>query len=191
MKIWRKWLSWRTKTAQKEKCQDQMTRCLETLSWNILMFPRKFLASRQRIHGGFSPHIPSHHHNNINVCCSILYSINILYNPQGSVTLPTLYPQKLALTSPTSGGRSIGIVRSRTHATDFSFFLVFYIWYNVSKDSILINNMYERVRGTRAQLLYVNRHFMYGMYSMYVCNVCINAVLSLYMCVEPDSIINT
>jgi hypothetical protein len=30
-------------------------------------------------------------------------------------------PQKLALTSPTSGGRSIGIVRSRTQATEFSF----------------------------------------------------------------------
>jgi hypothetical protein len=30
--------------------------------------------------------------------------------------LGTLYPQKLALTSPTSGGRSIGIVRSRTQA---------------------------------------------------------------------------
>jgi hypothetical protein len=34
----------------------------------------------------------------------------------------TLYPQKLALTSPTSGGCSIGIVRSRTKATGFSFF---------------------------------------------------------------------
>jgi hypothetical protein len=31
----------------------------------------------------------------------------------------TLYPQKLALTSPTSGGRSVGIVRSRTQATKF------------------------------------------------------------------------
>jgi hypothetical protein len=30
-----------------------------------------------------------------------------------------LYPQKLALTWPTSGGRSIGIVRSRTQATEF------------------------------------------------------------------------
>ena len=29
-----------------------------------------------------------------------------------------LYPQKLALTSPTGGGRSVGIVRSRTKATD-------------------------------------------------------------------------
>jgi hypothetical protein len=30
----------------------------------------------------------------------------------------TLYPQKLALTSPTSGGRSVGIIRSRTKATE-------------------------------------------------------------------------
>jgi hypothetical protein len=29
-----------------------------------------------------------------------------------------LYPQKLALTSPTSGGRSVGIVRSRTKVTE-------------------------------------------------------------------------
>jgi hypothetical protein len=29
---------------------------------------------------------------------------------------------QLALTSPTSGGRSVGIVRSRTQATEFSFF---------------------------------------------------------------------
>jgi hypothetical protein len=32
----------------------------------------------------------------------------------------TLYPQKLALTSSTSGGRSVGIVRSRTQITEFS-----------------------------------------------------------------------
>jgi hypothetical protein len=31
-----------------------------------------------------------------------------------------LYPQKLALTSPTGGGRSVGIARSRTKATEFS-----------------------------------------------------------------------
>jgi hypothetical protein len=33
----------------------------------------------------------------------------------------SLYPQKLALTSPTSGGRSVGIVRLRTKATEFIF----------------------------------------------------------------------
>jgi hypothetical protein len=35
-----------------------------------------------------------------------------------------LYPQKLTLTSPTSGGRSVGIVRSGTQATEFSSVLI-------------------------------------------------------------------
>jgi hypothetical protein len=43
----------------------------------------------------------------------------------------TLCPQKLALTSPTSDGRSVGIVRSRTQATEFSF-SVFYIVLNLN-----------------------------------------------------------
>jgi hypothetical protein len=30
-----------------------------------------------------------------------------------------LYPQKLAITSPTSGGRSVGIVNSRTQTMEF------------------------------------------------------------------------
>ena len=34
-----------------------------------------------------------------------------------------LYPQKLALTSPTGGGCSVGMVRSRTKATEFSLVL--------------------------------------------------------------------
>ena len=38
-----------------------------------------------------------------------------------------LYPQKLALTSPTGGGRSVGIVRSRTKATEY-FFKYIYIY---------------------------------------------------------------
>jgi hypothetical protein len=32
----------------------------------------------------------------------------------------SLYPQELALTSPTGGDRSVGIVRSRTKAMEFS-----------------------------------------------------------------------
>jgi hypothetical protein len=36
-----------------------------------------------------------------------------------------LYPQKLALTLPTSGGRSVGIVRSRTKATELLLSLLF------------------------------------------------------------------
>jgi hypothetical protein len=36
----------------------------------------------------------------------------------------TLYPQKLALTPSTSGSRSVGIVLSRTQATEFNLFLL-------------------------------------------------------------------
>jgi hypothetical protein len=41
-----------------------------------------------------------------------------------------LYPQKLALTSPTGGGRSVGIVRSRTKVTEESTKSVFVIQVN-------------------------------------------------------------
>jgi hypothetical protein len=41
-------------------------------------------------------------------------------------TWQSLYPQKLALTSPTGGGRSVGIVRSWTKAMDFSFSHIFH-----------------------------------------------------------------
>jgi hypothetical protein len=37
----------------------------------------------------------------------------------------TLYPQMLALTSLTSGGHSVGIVRSRTQATELGMSIVF------------------------------------------------------------------
>ena len=38
-----------------------------------------------------------------------------------------LYPQKLALTSPTGDGRSVGIVRWRTKATEFSLVWLFMV----------------------------------------------------------------
>jgi hypothetical protein len=38
-----------------------------------------------------------------------------------------LYPQGLALTSPTSGGRSVGIVRSGTKATELVIYIYIYI----------------------------------------------------------------
>jgi len=41
-----------------------------------------------------------------------------------AVHVTPLYPQKLALTSPTGGGRSVGIVRVRTKATEFVLFSV-------------------------------------------------------------------
>jgi len=39
-----------------------------------------------------------------------------------------LYPQKLALTSPTGGGRSVGIVRVRTKAKEFVFVLLYVVY---------------------------------------------------------------
>jgi hypothetical protein len=47
------------------------------------------------------------------------------YGRRDSSRLPsgTPYPQKLALTLPTSGGRSVGIVLARTQATEI-FYLV-------------------------------------------------------------------
>jgi hypothetical protein len=43
------------------------------------------------------------------------------YSPRDPSRWPrgTLYPQKLETTSPTSGGRSVGIVRSRTQTMEF------------------------------------------------------------------------
>jgi hypothetical protein len=42
---------------------------------------------------------------------------NLNYRRRADYETP-LYPQKLALTSPTSGGHSVSIVRSRTKATE-------------------------------------------------------------------------
>jgi len=47
-----------------------------------------------------------------------------LINKNSTIINTCHNPQKLALTSPTGGGRSVGIVRVRTKATEFSFSLV-------------------------------------------------------------------
>jgi len=44
------------------------------------------------------------------VCSEAVYSVSAVY--------VCIYPQKLALTSPTGGGRSVGLVRLRTKATE-------------------------------------------------------------------------
>jgi hypothetical protein len=59
--------------------------------------------------------------------CKVTVSMYVLaIRPYGSVTLSrgTFYPQKLALTSSTSVGHSIGIVRSRSENMEFSFMCV-------------------------------------------------------------------
>jgi hypothetical protein len=47
-----------------------------------------------------------------------------------------VYPQKLALTSPAGGGRSVGMVRSRTKATEFSLVYIFYILQFFANDQL-------------------------------------------------------
>jgi hypothetical protein len=64
------------------------------------------------------------------------------------------YPQKLALTSPTSSGRSVGIVCSRTQALEFSFFFSLEIilriivkticWYHIFQESDIPSIAYEQ-----------------------------------------------
>jgi len=53
-----------------------------------------------------------------------------------------LYPQKLALTSPTGGGRSVGIVRVRTKATEFSLVIKirkrYKIWFKTLTDNVCV-----------------------------------------------------
>jgi hypothetical protein len=60
------------------------------------------------------------------------------YGRRGSVALTrgTLYPQKLALISPTSGRRLVGIVRSRIQATEF-FIIIFRDCPHILLDKIL------------------------------------------------------
>jgi hypothetical protein len=50
----------------------------------------------------------------------------------------TLYPQKLALTSPTRGGRSGSIVRSWTQVTEFSFIHLMSFTFTDSGSSVFL-----------------------------------------------------
>jgi hypothetical protein len=76
----------------------------------------------------------------------------------------TLYQQKLVLTSPTSGGRSVGIVRSRTRVTEFSFikFLYFHIF-------IIKNNKTNSVAWVRERTIPTERLPLVGGVSANFC----------------------
>jgi hypothetical protein len=65
----------------------------------------------------------------------------------------TLYPQKFALTSPTSGVRSVGIVRSRTQATEFVFVLFFsaYKCYRTHSRIQILQSTFSACRCYRTQ----------------------------------------
>jgi len=54
-----------------------------------------------------------------------------------------LYPQMLALTSPTGGGRSVGIVRVRTKATEFSFSYILSVFFSSKCSSFHNSNVFD------------------------------------------------
>jgi hypothetical protein len=66
----------------------------------------------------------------------------------------SLYPQELALTSPTSGGRSVGIVRSRTQATEFIYRVynchILFTW--IQDFFVVETPFYLQSRGLRHEL---------------------------------------
>jgi hypothetical protein len=92
----------------------------------VLKFPMQIISSffqhpQMIITGKYWDVLPDHSMNLASmapedVSCIILGLENREYGPRDPSRLPrcTLYPQKLALTSPTSGGCSVGIIRSRT-----------------------------------------------------------------------------
>jgi hypothetical protein len=55
----------------------------------------------------------------------------------------TFYPQEFALPSPTSGGRSVGIVRSRTQATE-----CFYVFLNKDARSSECSSLWLQIFGS-------------------------------------------
>jgi hypothetical protein len=63
----------------------------------------------------------------------------------------------LALTSPTSGARSVGIVRLRTTATEFSFFIIYSVSNNLSNPY-----MRSKAKATEAESLRSNYLLRYS-----------------------------
>ena len=74
-----------------------------------------------------------------------------------------LYPQKLALTSPTGGGRSVCIVRARTKATEFSFMVMIDPILN-SLSSYWWNHLISPIKVTTAPIAPVRGHVTQNAY---------------------------
>jgi hypothetical protein len=54
-----------------------------------------------------------------------------------------IYGLKLVLTSPTSGGRSVGIVRWRTKAPEFVYFVFIYVLSSTDNDQLQSEHEYK------------------------------------------------
>ena len=78
-----------------------------------------------------------------------------------------LYPKKLALTSPTGGGRSVGIVRSRTKATEFSLVLLA----SLGAKSFKRSDNSKAPTKTINKTLYYHYYYYYHHYYYYILSV--------------------
>jgi hypothetical protein len=76
--------------------------------------------------------------------------------PWGFVVLTTqhLYPLNLALTSPTSGGRSLGTVRFRTKTMEFVFLCAFFCLFVVFTLYLAFGRLSKHVYKQRSELNY-------------------------------------
>jgi hypothetical protein len=72
----------------------------------------------------------------------------------------TLYPQKLALTSPTSGGHSVCIVRSRTKATEFFFLTLQQISLNTTSVQCETAHCGNKVESSVFQAFQIGAHII-------------------------------
>jgi hypothetical protein len=71
----------------------------------------------------------------------------------------TFYPQKLSITSPTSCSRTVGIVRLRAHATEFSFFFSFFILSSICRTKSFLSIFEKIIRFQACCLLHVGTLF--------------------------------
>jgi len=78
-----------------------------------------------------------------------------------------LYPQKLALTSPTGGSRSVGIVRVRTKATEFS--LVLGIWLVIRQVDFNLSVLFQDINSYKAGASIFSSFYIYmGCFNIYL-----------------------
>jgi hypothetical protein len=90
------------------------------------------------------------------IICLLLVIISV----RDGVYYIHIYPlsEKLALTSPTSGGRSVGIVRSPTKAKEFNYLYIYiyiYIWLSWRKQELSTCSVCLQVCMTKLQMFYV------------------------------------
>jgi hypothetical protein len=62
----------------------------------------------------------------------------------------TLYPQRLALSSPTSGCRSIGVFRLRTKVTEFVVFVFIYVLNSTANGPLQNQHEFEKSKNRKS-----------------------------------------